>query len=740
MWHRLGLRKLLGREQRDTSSSCSPCQSRPQSYPVSGASSPDTTPNGSTANVKPHETMTRRLTRRVGVGLPRATTFKRQVSEQRDRLEPFEPPEPRRAASADRRRPVSSQTQGTKTPQSAPGPRTSAPEMQWREQGEKHGEGDGASAAIAEAAEETETTAPTEKTTEPEEATERTMVDESSEANPNHPNHTEDVDDRSDPRSERSRRPPGPDPNMETIDSAEESRIIEMELEKRWILNLTMHFRDRSRREKLFVTYAETPTLWRRVTISCDYRSPEPDSLEQDLSEMWNQKDRCARIYESLRESLAEIQFYDTVTNLKLETRDGRLHVHVTEDVNETIAYPAIFHIGHLPGIKLVSEDRLHFVRHESGFVYHVELNGRSFIKKEIPGPDMVDEFLYEINALHELLGAQNVIQLEAIVVDEERQVIKGLLIGYADKGALVDMLYYRDGKNTISWKRRERWAKQIVQGLAEIHEAGFVQGDFTLSNIVLDANDDAKIIDINRRGCPVGWEPPEIVAKLESKQRISMYIGVKTDLFQLGMTLWAIATENDEPERQCRPLLLPDDLQIPDYYRRLVAICMSPYPQQRLSAKELLTLFPPFIPPTSHALPMVYYPPPTGMGVGPRTSHPHPHAHPPLENGFAHLHSRAGSAEENPQPQSPGQQHPQDDGYSSMSRQSHSDTGPRRVSYIQSDGEKTRPGSPEAVEEESKAIEASMQLVPRVDPLDFLRKQAANTDANTNNTNNSNN
>lgn len=678
--------------------------------------------------------MTRRLTRRVGVGLPRATTFKRQVSEQRDRLEPFEPPEPRRAASADRRRPVSSQTQGTRTPQPAPGPRSSAPDMQWLEQSKKQSEGEGATATIAEAAAETEAEnmAPTEKTTVPEEATDRTMVDESSDANHNHQNHTEDVDDRSDLRSERSRRPPEPDPNIETMDAAEESRMIEMELEKRWILNLTMHFRDRSRREKLFVTYAETPTLWRRVTISCDYRNPEPDSLEQDLSEMWNQKDRCARIYESLRESLSEIQFYDTVTNLKLETRDGRLHVHVTEDVNETIAYPAIFHIGHLPGIRLVPEDSLHFVRHESGFVYHVELNGRSYIKKEIPGPDMVDEFLYEINALHELLGAQNVIQLEAIVVNEERQMIKGLLIGYADKGALVDMLYYRDGKDAISWRRRERWAKQIVQGLAEIHEAGFVQGDFTLSNIVLDGDDNAKIIDINRRGCPVGWEPPEIVAKLESKQRISMYIGVKTDLFQLGMTLWAIATENDEPERQCRPLLLPDDLDIPDYYRRLVAICLSPVPQHRLSAKELLTLFPPYIPPTAHSLPMVYYPPPTGMGAGSCSRH----AHPPLQNGFAYLHSQAGPGEEHQNPQSPVQQHPQDDGYSSMSRQSHSDTGPRRASYMQSDGEKTRPGSPEAVEEESKAIEASMQLVPRVDPLDFLKKQAANANTNTNNTN----
>jgi hypothetical protein len=34
------------------------------------------------------------------------------------------------------------------------------------------------------------------------------------------------------------------------------------------------------------------------------------------------------------------------------------------------------------------------------------------------------------------------------------------------------------------------------------------------------------------------------------------MYIGVKTDLFQLGMTLWALAMEEDEPERQPRPLV----------------------------------------------------------------------------------------------------------------------------------------------------------------------------------------
>jgi len=120
------------------------------------------------------------------------------------------------------------------------------------------------------------------------------------------------------------------------------------------------------------------------------------------------------------------------------------------------------------------------------------------------------------------------------------------------------------------------------------------VQGDFTLSNIVIDAEDRAKIIDINRRGCPVGWEPPEVAALIESKQRISMYIGVKSDIFQLGMVLWAIAMEQDEPETQPRPLTLFDTpVEIPSYYRTLVDTCLSDDPRNRRHAAELLSMFP---------------------------------------------------------------------------------------------------------------------------------------------------
>ncbi|KAI7639976.1 hypothetical protein KC318_g22332, partial [Hortaea werneckii] len=154
----------------------------------------------------------------------------------------------------------------------------------------------------------------------------------------------------------------------------------------------------------------------------------------------------------------------------------------------------------------------------------------------------------------------------------------------------LVDILY--DYNGGLPWYRREKWAKQIVQGLSDIHEAGFVQGDFTLSNIVIDEYDNAQIIDINRRGCPVGWEPPELSRLIDSGQRISMCISVKTDLYQLGMVLWALAEQIDEPERVERPLARLID-GVPAYYSEMVEICLSERPQSRWPANRLLRMFP---------------------------------------------------------------------------------------------------------------------------------------------------
>ena len=536
MWQRLGLSKLFAKD----GDRCD--QQTPPWDPEARAA------------------LKRNWSRRVGVGLPRAPTFKRQNSERREHLEPVKPcPEEKRALSLTRQRAFSlHRPRSSSTPPPIPAPRVSAPAVTQSN--------DFAELSHA-------NTAP-----------------EFSEAGKSVSDHGEEPN-REFKRPLSQNHSEGRCPS-EYDGEDEDQDQLSAELDSKWILNLSMHFRDKSDREKFFVTYAQEPTRWKRVTVSCDYRAAEPDSLEMDLKELQFQRDKSAQIYESIRDSLTEIQFYDTVTNLKLETTDGRLHVHVTEDVNEIIPYPPIASVAHLANAKRIRESEIAFDSHLSGFVYRVKYQGRDYIKKEIPGPDTVDEFLYEINALYAINGSSSVIDFRGIIVDEKRKLVKGLLIDYAEQGALVDLIY--DYKNSLPLERRLRWAKQAVEGLREVHEAGFVQGDFTLSNIVIDKYDNAKIIDINRRGCPVGWEPPEIAAKIKSNQRISMYIGVKSDLYQLGMTLWAIAAQEDEPERCDRPLLYHDRLpEVPQWYRSVVHICLSERPQDRLSARDLLSLFP---------------------------------------------------------------------------------------------------------------------------------------------------
>ncbi|KAF2424492.1 kinase-like protein, partial [Tothia fuscella] len=497
--------------------------------------------------------------RPVMPSLPRPGTFARQNSEMREKLCPLEPdPEERRAISADRK----AATAYIRKPLSphVPHPLSMSPTPHAPDVIE----------------------------------TDHTLISDPQQSHP--PAQT-----RQGPNDDEEDIELAPFPTMAHIDAqldqeelseALDDLQIQAELEAKWILNLSMHFRDNSDREKFFITYADEPNKWRRVTISCDYRDEPADSLEADLKGLHYQRDKSARIYESIRDSLESIQFYPTVTNLKLQTSDGRLHVHVTEDVNEKIQYPQVSLLRHLecPRIK---ESDIEFDSHLSGFVYKIRTGNRVLIKKEIPGPEAVEEFLYEVNALSNLRGASNVVHFEGLVVDDDEQLIKGLLIGFCEQGALVDVLYDYKDSEWLPWSRREQWAKQIVKGLSDIHEAGFVQGDFTLSNIVIDREDTARIIDINRRGCPVGWEPPELAELIRSGQRISIYIGVKSDLYQLGMVLWALAEQQDEPERQEPPLKLSNPSEIPAYYRQLVGSCLSTDPRKRQSAKELFAMFP---------------------------------------------------------------------------------------------------------------------------------------------------
>ena len=248
----------------------------------------------------------RRVSRKVVPGLPRAQTFKRQQSELRDNLEPVQQTQAeRRAVSMDRRLHVSHSNS-----QCQSNPRTSAPDFLT-----------------------TTYSQPPSVPSAPASPVHEKMLDSIGELTglADHPidEPVDDVPHVTDAQSHL---------DTASMTTSQYDQMIHEDLERVWILNLSMHFRDKSKREKFFVTYRERETLWRRVTISLDYRGAPENSLEMDLIHTKFQREKNAKIYEAIRESLVDIQFYDTVTNLKLQTTDGRLHVHVVEDVNVGLA------------------------------------------------------------------------------------------------------------------------------------------------------------------------------------------------------------------------------------------------------------------------------------------------------------------------------------------------------------------------------------------------------------------
>lgn len=254
--------------------------------------------------------LVRRVSRKVVPGLPRTKTFKRQLSENREKLEAFLPsPAERRGVSVDRRM----QLQRSASHSSQLLPRASAPDY--------FGDAELSTSKLAVLSQ--TASAPQSPIFEKHflslnSIDAPTIVRDGGHTDEQGPHYPEAISAA----------------DAQSVDTSQYDAMVREELEHKWILNLSMHFRDKSRREKFFVTYREKDSIWRRVTISLDYRNAPSDSLEGDLLSTKFQRDKSSKIYEAIRESLQDIQFYDTVTNLKLQTADGRLHVHVVEDVN----------------------------------------------------------------------------------------------------------------------------------------------------------------------------------------------------------------------------------------------------------------------------------------------------------------------------------------------------------------------------------------------------------------------
>ena len=99
-------------------------------------------------------------------------------------------------------------------------------------------------------------------------------------------------------------------------------------------------------------------------------------------------------------------------------------------------------------------------------------------------------------------------------VVESKEGDVVGILMEYINKTLpnLADALSKDD---VIEKSRRAKWATQIEDTLKQLHAIGVVLGDAKTSNILIDENDDAWIVDFGG-GQTLGWVDYELVGSKE--------------------------------------------------------------------------------------------------------------------------------------------------------------------------------------------------------------------------------
>ncbi|KAI4156444.1 MAG: hypothetical protein L6R39_001115 [Caloplaca ligustica] len=233
----------------------------------------------------------------------------------------------------------------------------------------------------------------------------------------------------------------------------------------------------------------------------------------------------------------------------------------------------------------------------------------------EVPSPELV----YNIRLLHCMDGTPGFARLVGIVMDTSGKQLKSYLVDFPRVQSTMKEAP-RDA--SVSWGRREKWARQLIEGVSQVHSQGFVAG--ALDNFLaptIDISDNVNFRFFKKKfrtgrqsGC---YYPPEFhhYRSLSStlQEAECPDITSKTDIFHLGLRLWFLAegglSKHRSPvcmrghcdetglvcdESHIDPIALPRlNEDVPKYFRDVVDACRARNPEDRPPARRLLELFP---------------------------------------------------------------------------------------------------------------------------------------------------
>ena len=215
--------------------------------------------------------------------------------------------------------------------------------------------------------------------------------------------------------------------------------------------------------------------------------------------------------------------------------------------------------------------------------------------------------FMREVNALRANKSNPNTVKLLGVCVESREKLC---IVTPLYKGGSIHDALYKHG-HIFSQEQALTIAKDLAEGLAQIHSAGFIHRDITPTNILLhpDMNGKSFIADFgisiplaeassmttigvakSPRGHP-RYKAPEMVSRDPYNEKI--------DIWQYGTMLYVLfsnrrpfeAVADREVSAQMALGEMPDTSHLPQAIKDVIVRCWHLLPTQRPTAKQLVEM-----------------------------------------------------------------------------------------------------------------------------------------------------
>lgn len=396
---------------------------------------------------------------------------------------------------------------------------------------------------------------------------------------------------------------------------------------------------------KAFLFYSRTPRTWQKVTVTATVVSSCQRSVFSGA--VWADTGMVGAfpmqrdLENQMRSVLKSKPLLETVTSLSLtiaEDSFGKITVDtsstvVEEDLDESqmIDEQRVLQDIDDIGCPQFLESEVIVLRRRAVYEYVVHVESQKCVETKVPfgraglpGDNKLRDFINCLKQRFILQGCKNVTKFIGVVLDDSRKHLRSYLTETLPIPSLCWMFIgaEEEGKQ-IPWSIRELWAKQIVDGVSDIHAKGIAMGGFTLRKGISIRADGSVVLEptfplrsshwFHTHAHGDGWLSPEI--QMESRnipwsERITTF---RQDLFYLGLVLWLIAQHkwtviglfctinacSNWPRHYCtaahtNPLELPrcGGVEVPEYFDSIIGHCRRAEPSARLPARALLRFF----------------------------------------------------------------------------------------------------------------------------------------------------